>query len=80
MSTIAMNDFRREPDELVRAELAACERVIRSGWWILGREVTAFEQAWATYLGTPGCRRLRERARCDRARGGVRWESGPGTR
>ena len=58
MSTIAMNDFRREPDELVRAELAACERVIRSGWWILGREVTAFEQAWATYLGTPaavGC-------------------------
>ncbi|HEV2270387.1 MAG TPA: DegT/DnrJ/EryC1/StrS family aminotransferase [Steroidobacteraceae bacterium] len=58
MSAIAMNDFRREPDELVAAELAACERVIRSGWWILGREVTAFEQAWATYLGTPaavGC-------------------------
>jgi dTDP-4-amino-4,6-dideoxygalactose transaminase len=58
MSTITMNDFRREPDELVRAELAACERVIRSGWWILGREVTAFEQAWAAYLGTPaavGC-------------------------
>lgn len=58
MSTVAMNDFRREPDELVRAELAACERVIRSGWWILGREVTAFEQAWAAYVGAPaalGC-------------------------
>lgn len=58
MSIIAMNDFRREPDELVAAELAACERVIRSGWWILGREVTAFEQAWAAYLGAPaavGC-------------------------
>lgn len=58
MSSIAMNDFRRESNELVRAELAACERVIRSGWWILGREVTAFEQAWAAYLGAPaavGC-------------------------
>ncbi len=58
MSTVSMNDFRREPEELIRAELAACERVVRSGWWILGRELAAFEQAWATYIGTPaavGC-------------------------
>ena len=58
MNSVVMNDFGREGEELIRAELAACERVFRSGWWILGREVTAFEQAWAGFLGTPaaiGC-------------------------
>nr|WP_256438901.1 DegT/DnrJ/EryC1/StrS family aminotransferase [Synechococcus sp. CCY 9618] len=32
--------------------MAAAERVIRSGWWVLGREVQAFEQAWALHCGT----------------------------
>ncbi|HUI44929.1 MAG TPA: DegT/DnrJ/EryC1/StrS family aminotransferase [Nitrospirota bacterium] len=48
---ILMNDFRSEPDELVQNELAAVERVLRSGWYILGNEVKDFEQHWATYCG-----------------------------
>jgi dTDP-4-amino-4,6-dideoxygalactose transaminase len=42
-----MNAFGDEPSDLVRDELAAVERVIRSGWWVLGPEVAAFEAAWA---------------------------------
>ena len=45
--TVRMNAFDVEPPELVEEELAAIERVIRSGWWVLGNEVAAFEQAWA---------------------------------
>lgn len=33
--------------------LAAAARVIRSGGWVLGEEVAAFEQAAAAYLGVP---------------------------
>lgn len=46
-----MNHFASEPDALVKAQLAACERVIRSGWWILGQEVAAFEKEWAHSAG-----------------------------
>jgi len=46
-----MNGFDREPDELVARELAAIERVIRSGWWVLGGEVTRFEEEWAARVG-----------------------------
>ena len=58
MANVLMNDFRADPEELVRAEVAACERVIRSGWWVLGKEVSAFESEWARRLGVPhvvGC-------------------------
>ena len=58
MANVSMNDFRAEPEELVRAEVAACERVIRSGWWVLGKEVSAFESEWAQRLEVPhvvGC-------------------------
>ena len=58
MAQVAMNEFRAEPEALVQAEIAACERVIRSGWWVLGKEVTAFESEWAQRLGVPhalGC-------------------------
>ena len=48
---IPMNDFRAEPDELLRAQLAAAERVMRSGWYVLGKEVEAFEAAWALRCG-----------------------------
>jgi dTDP-4-amino-4,6-dideoxygalactose transaminase len=48
---ILMNDFRTEPDELVRQELAAVERVLRSGWYILGNEVKTFESSWAARCG-----------------------------
>lgn len=44
---VLMNDFRAEPPELIGQELGACERVIRSGWYVLGKEVEDFERAWA---------------------------------
>ena len=44
---IAMNDFRSEPEELIVQELAAMERVVRSGWYVLGSEVADFEARWA---------------------------------
>ncbi len=44
---ILMNDFKAEPEELVRKELEAVERVLRSGWFILGNEVNDFESSWA---------------------------------
>src|SRR5688500_17279351 len=35
-----------------RSEIeAAIQRVLESGWYILGREVNAFEQEFAAYLG-----------------------------
>ena len=32
--------------------------VLRSGWYILGKEVTAFEKEWANYIGSKYCVRL----------------------
>lgn len=58
VNAVKMNDFAGEPEELIRRELAACERVLRSGWWILGGEVAAFEREWSEWLGVPwavGC-------------------------
>ena len=34
---------------------AAASRVIRSGWYVLGQEVAAFEQEFAQYLGVKHC-------------------------
>ena len=49
---ILMNDFKAEPEALRMAELEAAERVLRSGWYVLGNEVKAFEAAWAERCGT----------------------------
>lgn len=49
---ILMNDFRAAPENLRQQELAAAERVIRSGWYVLGQELKQFEQAWAKTCGT----------------------------
>jgi dTDP-4-amino-4,6-dideoxygalactose transaminase len=49
---ILLNDFKREPEELIVKELAAVERVIRSGWYVLGSEVDSFEKRWSEYCGT----------------------------
>lgn len=48
---IPMNAFTREPDPLVQAQLRAVERVIRSGQWILGKEVRDFEAEWSAWSG-----------------------------
>jgi dTDP-4-amino-4,6-dideoxygalactose transaminase len=34
---------------------AAVERVVRSGWYVLGPEVEAFEAEWAAYVGAAHC-------------------------
>ena len=46
-----MNDFRSEPEALVQAQLRAAEKVIRSGWYVLGEEVKQFEKKWAERCG-----------------------------
>jgi len=51
---IPFNDFQREPEALIQAQLRATEAVLRSSWWVLGQQVQAFEQAWANYCGTTG--------------------------
>ena len=51
---IPFNDFQREPEGLIEAQLRATEAVLRSGWWVLGKQVQAFEQAWASHCGTTG--------------------------
>ncbi len=48
---ISMNDFKAEPEALRQEELRAVERVLRSGWYILGEEVKQFEGSWAKTCG-----------------------------
>jgi dTDP-4-amino-4,6-dideoxygalactose transaminase len=48
---ILMNDFKAEPEELLQREMVAVERVLRSGWYVLGSEVKTFETAWAHRCG-----------------------------
>ncbi len=48
---ILMNDFKREDETLIQSQIAAVERVFRSGWYILGHEVKAFEEEWSEWVG-----------------------------
>jgi dTDP-4-amino-4,6-dideoxygalactose transaminase len=48
---ILMNDFKAEPEALRQQEMVAVERVLRSGWYVLGNEVKAFEAAWSKRCG-----------------------------
>jgi len=48
---ILMNDFKREEESLISAQLVAVERVLRSGWYVLGNEVKAFEAEWSAWSG-----------------------------
>ncbi|MFT3926895.1 MAG: DegT/DnrJ/EryC1/StrS family aminotransferase [Myxococcales bacterium] len=50
---ILMNDFKRHVDLLHDELQAAMERVLRSGWFVLGKEVEAFEREFADYVGAP---------------------------
>jgi dTDP-4-amino-4,6-dideoxygalactose transaminase len=52
---IAHLDLQRV-NQPYQAEIAeAMRRVAESGWYVLGKEVTTFEQNWATYCGTSHC-------------------------
>lgn len=48
---ILMNDFKAEPAEMRQAMLEAAQRVLESGWYVLGNEVVAFEKQWAQRCG-----------------------------
>lgn len=48
---ILMNDFKAEPSVLREAMLEAGRRVLESGWYVLGKEVEAFENQWADSCG-----------------------------
>lgn len=51
----SINDLDRHIQP-IRADLgAAVDRVLRSGWFVLGPEVRAFEEEFATYCGTAHC-------------------------
>lgn len=50
--TIAFTDLRRDYRELGAELLAAFDRVLRSGRFILGEELDAFEREFSDYLGT----------------------------
>ncbi|MBS1196944.1 MAG: DegT/DnrJ/EryC1/StrS family aminotransferase [Proteobacteria bacterium] len=56
MNTLkSINDLGRHTEPL-RGELdAAIKRVLDRGWFVLGPEVTAFEQEFAAYCGTSDC-------------------------
>ncbi len=49
---ILMNDFKAEPEALIAAQLQAVERVLRSGWYVLGEEGRKFESLWSQRCGT----------------------------
>jgi len=48
---ILMNDFKLHAARLEPALSEALTRVLHSGWYILGKEVEAFEREFAAYLG-----------------------------
>lgn len=52
---IMPNNLKRQYDlHATEYEEKALE-VLRSGWYILGQEVSAFEQEWAEYIGSKYC-------------------------
>lgn len=52
---ILMNDFKNEYNLVGNEVNSAISRVLTSGWYILGKEVEAFEAEFAKYIGTKYC-------------------------
>lgn len=53
--SIAFLDLKIQYDEIKSEIDAAYKRVIESGWYILGEEVSSFESEFAKYCGTKYC-------------------------
>jgi dTDP-4-amino-4,6-dideoxygalactose transaminase len=49
---IKFTNFAAAPADLIEKQICAASRVIRSGWYILGPELSSFEEAWASYCGS----------------------------
>src|SRR3989338_4412087 len=54
----SINDLNRHTQPIQTALSAAIERVLRSGWFVLGPEVKAFEEEFAGYCGVSHCASL----------------------
>lgn len=52
---ISFLDLRREHEEVGDETMAAVERVLASGTYVLGHEVQAFEREWARHCAVRGC-------------------------
>lgn len=52
---VALNDLLRQTRALHGELTASVNRVLRSGWYILGRECGAFEAEFAAYCGVAHC-------------------------
>lgn len=52
---VPFGDLQRSHQALQAELLAAAERVIASGWYILGAEVAGFEREFATLCGVEHC-------------------------
>jgi dTDP-4-amino-4,6-dideoxygalactose transaminase len=52
---VALNDLLRQTTALHSELSAAMNRVLESGWYILGRECAAFESEFAAYCGVAHC-------------------------
>lgn len=52
---IMANNLKRQYDLYAPEYEAKALEVLRSGWYILGKEVTAFEAEWAAMVGTKYC-------------------------
>lgn len=55
MTTVPFGDLKRQYTNLQREIDEAVARVSASGWYILGPEVQAFEQAFASFCGVAHC-------------------------
>ena len=49
---IIFNDFKREYNEINKELNNAIEKVLKSGWFILGEENEIFEKSFSKYIGT----------------------------
>lgn len=52
---IPLNDLSRETAEVLPSLEAATSRVFKRGWFLMGKELTDFEQAFTDYLGVDHC-------------------------
>ena len=52
---IMPNNLKRQYDLHAGEYEEKALEVLRSGWYVLGKEVTAFEEEWAEYIGTKYC-------------------------
>jgi len=49
------NNLKRQYELYASEYEAQALAVLRNGWYILGKEVTAFEEEWAAYIGAKHC-------------------------